>query len=190
MLIDEAGNQKGLLSRGEHKSIQAVRVTLVPGPDDEIAVVNGIFHSFVEDGQSERQIAVDLNARHIKTDLGRDWSLAVVRQLLSNEKYIGNNIWNRHLFKLKKRHVRKKPTSWVRATDAFESIVDPELFHAAKAIFATRAIRFTDEEMLDGLRAALQTNGFLSGIVILRSTNCSARFIPTSFIGLSMRSVT
>lgn len=166
MLIDEAGNQKGILSRGEHKSIQTDRVTLVPGPDEEIAVVNGIFHSFVENGQSEGQIAADLNARHIKTDLGRDWSFAVVRQLLSNEKYIGNNIWNRHSFKLKKRHVRNKPINWVRATGAFEAIVDPDLFRAASAILAARALRFTDEEMLDGLREALQTNGFLSGIVI------------------------
>jgi len=63
MLIDEAGNQKGTLTRGEHKSIQTDRVTLVPGPDDAIAVVNKIFHSLVEDNQSEAEIADDLNAR-------------------------------------------------------------------------------------------------------------------------------
>ena len=49
MLIDEAGNTKGVLSRGEHKSIQTDRVTLVPGPDHEIAIVNQIFESFVHD---------------------------------------------------------------------------------------------------------------------------------------------
>jgi len=95
MLIDEAGNQKGVLVRGEHKSIQTDRITLVPGPDDEIAVVNKIFHSFVNENQSEAMIAADLNAKGIKTDLDRDWTPSVVRQLLSNEKYIGNNIWNR-----------------------------------------------------------------------------------------------
>ena len=46
MLIDEAGNQKGILTRGEHKSIQTDRITLVPGPEDEIAVMNQIFRCF------------------------------------------------------------------------------------------------------------------------------------------------
>lgn len=50
MLIDEAGRTKGILSRGEHKSIQTDRVTLVPGPADEIAIVNQIFLRFVNDG--------------------------------------------------------------------------------------------------------------------------------------------
>jgi DNA invertase Pin-like site-specific DNA recombinase len=166
MLIDEAGNHKGVLARGEHKSIQTDRVTLVPGPDDEIAVVNKIFHSFVYDNQSEAMIAADLNAKGIKTDLDRDWTPSVVRQLLSNEKYIGNNIWNRRSFKLKKRHVRNNPDNWVRSEGAFEAIVDTSLFAAAKTIFAAKAQRYSDEEMLDGLREALETHGFLSGFVI------------------------
>jgi DNA invertase Pin-like site-specific DNA recombinase len=166
MLIDEAGNQKGVLVRGEHKSIQTDRVTLVPGPPSEIAVVNQIFHSFVDDNQSEAMIAADLNEKGIKTDLDRDWTPSVVRQLLSNEKYIGNNIWNRHSFKLKKRHVQNDPNSWIRSEGAFEAIVDAGLFAAAKAIFAAKAQRYSDEEMLDGLRDALEMHGFLSGIVI------------------------
>lgn len=166
MLIDEVGNQKGVLARGEHKSIQTDRVTLVPGPESEVAVVNQIFHNFVGDNQSEAMIAIDLNEKGIKTDLDRDWTPSVVHQLLSNEKYIGNNIWNRHSFKLKKRHVRNDPNSWVRSEGAFEAIVDTGLFAAAKAIFAAKAQRYSDEEMLDGLRDALETHGFLSGIVI------------------------
>ncbi|WP_281253605.1 recombinase family protein [Octadecabacter ascidiaceicola] len=166
MLIDEMGNQKGVLVRGEHKSIQTDRVTLVPGPAEEIAVVNQIFQNFVEDNQSEATIAAELNGKGIKTDLNRDWTPSVVRQLLSNEKYIGNNIWNRNSFKLKKQHVRNTPDNWVRSEGAFEAIVDAGLFAAAKAIFAARAQRYSDEEMLDGLRDALQTHGFLSGFVI------------------------
>ncbi len=166
MLIDEAGNQKGILVRGEHKSIQTDRVTLVPGPADEITVVNQIFRRFVDDMQSEAMIAADLNAKGITTDLDRDWTPSVVRQLLTNEKYIGNNIWNRSSFKLKKRHVHNSPDSWVRSEGAFEAIVDAGLFAAAKAIFAAKAQRYSDEELLDGLRDALETHGFLSGIVI------------------------
>lgn len=166
MLIDEFGNQKGVLARGEHKSIQTDRVTLVPGPENEIAIVNQIFHSFVDDQQSKAMIAADLNKKGIKTDLDRDWTPSVVRQLLSNEKYIGNNIWNRHSFKLKKQHVQNEPKSWIRSEGAFEAIVDAALFAAARAIIEAKAHRFSDNEMLDGLRSALEKHGFLSGIVI------------------------
>ena len=166
MLIDEAGNTKGILSRGEHKSIQTDRVTLVPGPESEILVVNQIFEEFVRDGRSEAEIAADLNARGIKTDLGRSWSPAVVRQILTNEKYIGNNIWNRNSFKLKKRHVRNDPSNWVRAVGAFEAIVSTDLFKAAGAIIGARSQRMSDEEMLEGLKETLEQHGFLSGFVI------------------------
>lgn len=166
MLIDEAGNQKGMLVRGEHKSIQTDRVTLVPGPDREIAIVNQIFRDFVEIGTPESEIAADLNSKGIRSDLDRDWSPAAIRQLLTNEKYIGNNIWNRQSFKLKQRHVRNEPQDWIRAEGAFEAIVDAGLFAAANVIIATRSKRLSDEEMLDGLRAALETQGFLSGLVI------------------------
>lgn len=166
MLIDEAGQTKGILTRGEHKSIQTDRVTLVPGPDDEIAIVNQIFRSFVSDSQSEAEIAADLNKRGLKTDLDRNWSPAVVRQILTNEKYIGNNIWNRQSFKLKQRHVRNDPTSWVRAHGAFEAIVNTDIFAIAGVIISSRAQRMSDEEMLEGLKDALEQNGFLSGFVI------------------------
>ena len=111
------------------------------------------------------EIAADLNARGIKTDLDRSWSPAVVRQILTNEKYIGNNIWNRNSFKLKQRHVRNEPSDWVRAVGAFEAIVSKDLFEAAAAIIGARSQRMSDEEMLDGLKETLEQHGFLSGFV-------------------------
>lgn len=166
MLIDEAGQTKGILTRGEHKSIQTDRVTLVPGPAEEVAIVNQIFESFVRDGQTEADIAAELNGRGIKTDLDRCWSPDVVRQILTNEKYIGNNTWNRHSFKLKKRHVRNEPTNWVRAVGAFEAIVNTDLFAAAGAIIGSRSQRMSDDEMIEGLKETLEQHGFLSGFVI------------------------
>src|SRR5690349_16443186 len=38
-LIDQSGEAKGELARGEHKSIQTDRVVLVPGPAEEIEIV-------------------------------------------------------------------------------------------------------------------------------------------------------
>nr|WP_263618785.1 recombinase family protein [Seohaeicola saemankumensis] len=166
MLIDEHGGAKGILERGEHKSIQTDRVTLVPGPAEEIAVVREIFQAFVEDRKSETEIAEVLNARGILTDLDRAWTRGTVHQILINEKYIGNNVWNRSSFKLKKRRVQNDPEIWVRAEGAFERIVDPDLFAAANAIITARSSKLTDDEMLEGLKEVFEAEGFLSGLVI------------------------
>ncbi len=159
MLIDEHGEPKGILKRGQHKSIQTDRVTLVPGPAEEVAIVQEIFSSFVDDGKSEADIAESLNSRGILTDLERGWTRGTVHQILINEKYIGNNVWNRRSFKLKKHRVQNDPDIWVRAKGAFEAIVDPELFAAAGAIIVARSARLTDDEMLEGLRDILQVQG-------------------------------
>lgn len=166
MLIDEHGVAKGILERGEHKSIQTDRVTLVPGPAEEMAVVREIFQAFVEDRKSETEIAEVLNARGILTDLDRAWTRGTVHQILINEKYIGNNVWNRSSFKLKKRRVQNDPEIWVRAEGAFEGIVDPDLFAAANAIITARSSKLTDDEMLEGLKEVFEAQGFLSGLVI------------------------
>ncbi len=166
MLIDENGEPKGILERGQHKSIQTDRVTLVPGTDEEISVVQEIFRSFVDDRNSEAEIAEKLNSGGVLTDLGRAWTRGTVHQILINEKYIGNNVWNRSSFKLKKHRVQNDPDIWVRAEGAFEAIVDLELFAAANAIIGARSARLTDDEMLAGLRDIFQAQGYLSGLII------------------------
>lgn len=92
ILVDEHGNPKATLVRGEHKSIATDRVILVPGPDDEVRIVQEVYQRFVNDRQSEVEIAKVLNARGILSDLGRPWTRGTVHQLLINEKYIGNNV--------------------------------------------------------------------------------------------------
>ena len=46
-----------------------------------------------------------LNEQGIQTDLDREWTRATVSEVLTNEKYIGNNVYNRISFKLKKTRV-------------------------------------------------------------------------------------
>ncbi|MEL7396954.1 MAG: recombinase family protein [Pseudomonadota bacterium] len=166
MLMDEHGMAKGILERGEHKSIQTDRVTLVPGPAEEIAIVQEIFQAFVEDRKPETEIAEALNARGILTDLDRAWTRGTVHQILINEKYIGNNVWNRRSFKLKKRRVQNHRNTWIRAEGAFEGIVGLDLFAAANAIINARSSKLTDDEMLEGLKQVFEAQGFLSGLVI------------------------
>jgi DNA invertase Pin-like site-specific DNA recombinase len=166
VLIDQSGSVKGPLSRGEHKSLQTDRVILQPGPDEEVAVVSQIYRWFVDNSLLESEIANRLNTQGVQTDLGRDWTRATVREVLSNEKYIGNNVYNRRSFKLKKVHVVNSPEMWIKKKGAFEAIVPPDLFYTAQGILRERAHRFTDEELIEKLRRLLQQRGFLSGLII------------------------
>jgi len=145
-LIDQAGSSKGELARGEHKSIQTDRVVLIPGPAEEIDTVRGMYRSFVKEGKLESEIANILNERRITTDLGRPWTRGTVHQVLINEKYIGNNVWNRGSFKLKRKRVRNSPDMWIRAEGAFEPIVDRSLFEAAQVIIRERSYKLSNDE--------------------------------------------
>lgn len=165
-LVDEQRRPKALLDRGEHKSLQTDRVILTAGPQEEIDVVQRIYRMFVLQRRSEREIAVLLNTEGVTTDLDRPWTRGTVHQVLTNEKYIGNNVYNRVSFKLKKKRVLNTPDSWVRADGAFQGIVDPEFFTAAQRIIADRTRRFTDDELLERLTELLGRKGCLSGLLI------------------------
>ena len=166
MLVDQSGSRKGVLARGEHKSIQTDRVVLVPGPDHEVADVRWMFRAFVEEGRTEREIAAILNTRGVETDFGRPWTRGAVHQILTNEKYIGHNVYHRTSFKLKIKHVRNERSDWVRADGAWPAIVDEALFHRAQGIVLERSRRFTNDEMLEQLKGLLESHGRLSGVLI------------------------
>jgi DNA invertase Pin-like site-specific DNA recombinase len=165
-LIDGSGTPKGELSRGEQKSIQTDRVVLGLGPPEEVETVRWVYRAFVEDGLAEQEIARTLNDRGILTDLKRPWSRGTVHQLLINEKYAGDNVWNRMSGKLQGARVRNGRDVWVRRDGAFEAAVDRLLFDAAQVIIQERSRRLTDDEMLEALREVLRLRGFLSGLVI------------------------
>ena len=166
VLIDEHGNAKGELSRGEQKSLQTDRVTLVPGPEEEQRVVQRMYEMFVNEGRPEGEIAEVLNAEGHRTDLERSWTRATVHQVLTNEKYIGNNVFNKVSFKLKQRRVVNPRDMWIRAEGAYPAIVDKALFLRAREIVDARSRHFTDEELLDALRSILKRQGTLSGLII------------------------
>lgn len=186
-LVDGAGAAKGDLSRGEQKSIQTDRVVLVPGPPEEVETVRWIYRAFVEEGRPEREIADILNGRGIRTDLGRPWTRGTVHQVLINEKYAGDNVWNRVSCKLQGARVRNGRDMWVRRDGAFEAVVDRLLFDAAQVIIHERSRRLTDEEMLEALRRLLARRGYLSGLVIDEAENTPSSGAYQSRFGSLLR---
>jgi DNA invertase Pin-like site-specific DNA recombinase len=165
-LVDEHKTPKAQLARGEHKSLQTDRVILVPGPAEEVDTVRRIYRLFVVQLKSEAEIAVMLNAEAISTDLGRPWTRALVHQILINEKYAGDNVYNRISFKLKQKRVVNPPDRLVRCEAAFEPLIPRELFDAAQSIILARSRRYSDDEMLQLLDTVLRAHGRLSALVI------------------------
>ena len=166
LLVDVNGDPKGELGRGEQKSIATDRVILVPGPADEVAVVQEIYRLFTAEGKAERDIAELLNARGILTDLVRPWTRGTIHQVLINEKYVGDNVWARTSFKLKREHVQNAENQWVRSEGAFTPIVDRDAFARARAIIDARSERLSDNALLELLASIFAAKGMLTGLII------------------------
>ena len=171
VLVDQSGSRKCLLEPGDRKSLQTDRVILQPGPPKQVATVRRVFRSFVIERKSELTIARELNDEGKFNEFGRPWRMLAIRRLLTDEKYLGNHVYNRKSGKLKSRRKANPPDRWIRCNNAFEAIIDPAMFaKAAKRIEARprRAIRTwkSDREMLSRLKACLEREGRLSAGII------------------------
>jgi len=91
LLLDQHGQPKTTLARGERKSLQTERVFRSPGPENELRTVRRIYDLFTADHQTETQIATNLNTEGILNEVGKPWTRGTIHELLTNEKYIGNN---------------------------------------------------------------------------------------------------
>lgn len=183
LMIDQSGHPKLVLARNEHKNLQSDRVIIVPGPPEEIATVHLIFRLFVGSRKNETGIARYLNDRGIVNDLGRPWKREGVRRVLTNEKYIGNNVWNRRCTKLKNKMVWNPPDQWVRADNAFEPIVNRRLFEKAQQKIELLYPRMSDDEMLAALRNLYKRHGKLSDAIIDAAPECPSSWRYRSRFG-------
>src|SRR4051812_41467920 len=63
LLLNNLGQPKGQLNRGEQKSIQTERVVLVPGPENEVSIVRYTYELFVSGFRTDGEIAATLNSK-------------------------------------------------------------------------------------------------------------------------------
>jgi len=152
LLVDQDGKPKFLLRRGEQKSLLTDRVILVPGPPQEIRIVQEIYRRFIEGCESMPAITKTLNERGILSEHGRPWTRAMVSTILTNPKYMGTNVTNRLSFKLKAKRVSNPPEMWVRRDGAFEPLVSAATFNKAQEALVARHKCYKDDELLDMLR--------------------------------------
>jgi DNA invertase Pin-like site-specific DNA recombinase len=164
-LVDERRQPKEVLPQGARKSLQTDRVVLVPGPKNETTVVRRMYSLFLE-GYSEAAIAALLNEQGVLANLARWWTRGTVHQVLTNQKYVGDNVYNRQSYKLKAKRVTNPPDMWIRAEGAFEAVIDRPTFDAVQEIIRARHVRLTDTDLLQRLAALLTQRGVLSGLLI------------------------
>ncbi len=82
--------------------------------DDEAKTVNRIVHEYLNLTQSIPQVVEILHKEHILTRSGKDWTIALVAQLLRNPCYTGTYWTNKHVMNAKGKIIGEKPESeWV-----------------------------------------------------------------------------
>ncbi|ELY4307173.1 recombinase family protein [Cronobacter sakazakii] len=185
LLVDENGIAKEILGFRKRKSIQTDRVILIPGPKNEIKIVNSIYDLFIDDNMPEFIIAERLNEQNIPAENGTLWTRAKIHQILTNEKYIGNNIYSKTSSKLKSRLVKNPKNEWVRCDKAYKPIISKKKYNKAQEIIQLRSVHLTNDELLEKLKQKLESNGKLSGFIIDEDdTGPSSSVYRTRFGGL------
>ena len=120
--------------------INGTNIEIDPAQAD---IVREVFERAVN-GESFTSIAKDLNNRNITRCLGGKWNSQRIRDLLSNEKYLGNSLLQK---KYRNNHLEKKlihndgqlPKYYAEGTH--DAIVDEELFAKAQEILYDLAKR-------------------------------------------------
>jgi DNA invertase Pin-like site-specific DNA recombinase len=181
-LVDENRISKGRLHRGQQKNLKTDRVVLQLGPAEEVAIIERIFHEYVEERRSAARIARILNGEGIKNHRRRPWTSRMIAYILRNENYIGNTVYNRKSFRLGIRRVSNPPGEWVRSKGVVSAAVDRSVFLRAQKRLTLRWERLSDEEVLQRLKTLLEKKGKLSESVMNETLGIpSLRVLYTRF---------
>lgn len=166
LLVSAERAPKQFLGAGERKSLSTDRVTLVPGPQDEVDCVREMYRMFIDERLSTAEIANELNRRGIPYSNGRQWYQVGVYRVLTHPKYCGCHVFGQRSQILKGPNVTMPRSTWCIVPDAFEPIVSRDVFEEAQRIIHSRTFFKTNDRVLDALRQLWGKEGKLSQKVI------------------------
>ncbi len=105
---------------------------------NEAEVVRYIFKMLL-DGQGTDAIAASLESQHIPTRKGGKWSGSTVRDMIMNEKYVGDAIFQKtYTDDVFHRHSNHGEVKTYLITDHHEPIISRDLFERANALIRQR----------------------------------------------------
>ncbi len=136
------------------------------GPLYEVEMVRQIYRWFVDDKLGDTEIAAKLNAKKVDTGRRRPWTPALVKGILTNEKYTGRVMFNRGSAKMSSPRTDNPVENWICIDDAFQAIVTPRLFKKAVDERLRRGARWTNDELLASLRALYKKHGKVTVSII------------------------
>lgn len=188
MLISSDGRRRQILRSHERKNLTSDRVILVPGPKHEIDCIRTIFNLAAKDRKSPRQIAQELNLRNVKFVGDKRWKESCIYNILTNEKYIGSNVWGRSRCPFNTNRRRVPEDNWIRKTDAFVPLVSSEQFVRVRKLMLERKTypRKPDTYLLNEMKKVLAEEGKLTTRLLLKHGFDGYRSCSKSF-GSMMR---
>lgn len=171
LLLDSDGNPKGLLGYKERKARQEERIVLIPGPQEEVQVVREIFRWFVEERLFYTEIVSRLERAGVAPPPhAKRWTKYMIRRMLSDEKYVGHNVYNRTSGRLRQTRKTNPEAQWVRHENAFAPIVEPAMFAEAVRRKAQNPRHVDPVRAENQMRALLAQKGRLS-VSLMRAAN-------------------
>lgn len=169
MMVSLDGRRRLILNDGERKAIQTDRIVLVPGPKREVDCIRTIFR-LADLRKTPREIAKELNARHMPSAHGRPWDHSSVYRILTNEKYAGCNTYGKTTQKLCSRSRVVDRQLWVTNPNAFVSIVSREIFERVQKLIKRRGAHpeRSDAYFIQGMKKVLAREGRLTKRILER----------------------
>lgn len=112
-----------VLQIGQQKS-KDERAKLVPGPDEEVTLVQFLFREYAKGAVGCDRLAHHAMARYRE----KKWSKQVVRHILTNPAYVGDVVWGRRETGPEGLSQRRDRAGWVTTSDAHPALITRTLF--------------------------------------------------------------
>lgn len=164
MMVSPDGRRRIVLNAGERKAIRTDRTILVPGPKKEVQCVRTMFALAASGRKTVKEIAKELNRRHMLRWNGKPWDRFSVHNILTKEKYIGCNTYGKTTRRLCSPSRKVERDLWTTNPGAFVPIVGRDTFNRAQNLLQSRTKRRNrpDEHFLQGMRKVLAREGKLT----------------------------
>jgi DNA invertase Pin-like site-specific DNA recombinase len=131
-LLDVNKKPIRILQPGEHKQIANERVSFTPKNDETTEIVRKIFYLFVKERCLIPDIIEYLNQNEMLSIADKFWNKSRIVKILTDETYVGTRIYNKIWGRLKQKSYRNPRSEWVVVPNAFEAVIDEQLFREAQ----------------------------------------------------------